>query len=115
MGDFRGNFLAVWYLENPLEPRLVGRVKLEARNRRCLLELDDEWRRSGFPLSPDLTLDKKLHAAWKDMASGAIEDAMPDRWGERMSRLTPVAHEPPRQALVCGRPPFRCAWDVFQL
>lgn len=62
MGDFRGNSLAVWYLENPLDPRFVGQVKLEASNRRCLLELDDEWRRSGFPLSPDLTLDKKVHA-----------------------------------------------------
>ncbi|MBO9172260.1 MULTISPECIES: type II toxin-antitoxin system HipA family toxin [unclassified Rhizobium] len=88
MGDFRGNSLAVWYLENPLDPRLVGQVKLEASNRRCLLELDDEWRRSGFPLSPDLTLDKKVHAPLKDMvAPGAIEDAMPDRWGERMIRV----------------------------
>lgn len=88
MGDFRGNSLAVWYLENPLDPRLVGRVKLEASNRRCLLELDDEWRRSGFSLSPDLTHDKKVHAPLKDMvAPGAIEDAMPDRWGERMIRV----------------------------
>ncbi|MET3524539.1 type II toxin-antitoxin system HipA family toxin [Mesorhizobium abyssinicae] len=88
MNDFRGNSLAVWYLENPLEPRLVGRVKLEAGNRRCLLELNDEWRRSGFPLSPDLTHDKRVHAPLKDMmAPGAIEDAMPDRWGERMIRV----------------------------
>ncbi|PSS60617.1 hypothetical protein C6558_32065 [Ensifer sp. NM-2] len=88
MNDFRGNSLAVWYLENPLEPRLVGRVKLEASNRRCLLELDDEWRRSGFPLSPDLTHDMKVHAPLKDMvAPGAVEDAMPDRWGERMIRV----------------------------
>jgi serine/threonine-protein kinase HipA len=42
MSDFRGNSLAVWYLENPLNARIVGRVKLEASNRRCLLELDDE-------------------------------------------------------------------------
>jgi serine/threonine-protein kinase HipA len=88
MGDFRGNSLAVWYLENPLDPRLVGRVKLEASNRRCLLELDDEWRRSGISLSPDLTHDKKVHAPLRDMvAPGAIEDAMPDRWGERMIRV----------------------------
>jgi hypothetical protein len=49
MSDFRGNSLVVWYLEAPRNPRLVGRVKLEASNRRCLLELDDGWRRSGFP------------------------------------------------------------------
>ncbi|WP_087000639.1 type II toxin-antitoxin system HipA family toxin [Rhizobium sullae] len=88
MNDFRGNSLAVWYLENPLHPLLVGRVKLEAGNRRCLLELDDDWRRSGFHLSPDLTHDKKVHAPLKDMvAPGAVEDAMPDRWGERMIRV----------------------------
>jgi serine/threonine-protein kinase HipA len=88
MNDFRGTSLAVWYLENPSEPRLVGRVKLEASNRRCLLELDDQWRRSGFPLSPDLTPGKKIHAPLKEMVTpGAIEDAMPDRWGERMIRV----------------------------
>lgn len=88
MSDFRGNSLAVWYLENPRYPRLVGRVKLEASNRRCLLELDDGWMRSGFPLSPDLTHDRKVHAPLKDMlAPGAVDDAMPDRWGERMIRV----------------------------
>lgn len=88
MSDFQANSLAVWYLENPLRPLLVGRVKLEASNRRCLLELDDGWRRSGFHLSPDLTHDKKVHAPLKDMlAPGALDDAMPDRWGERMIRI----------------------------
>lgn len=88
MTDFRGNSLAVWFLENPDAPRLVGRVKLEVSNRRCLLELDDAWRREGFPLSPDLVLDKRVHVPLKDMtAPGASEDAMPDRWGERMIRV----------------------------
>lgn len=63
-------------------------MKLEAGNRRCLLELEEEWTRSGFPLSPDLAHDRKVHAPLEDMvAPDAIEDAMPDRWGERMIRV----------------------------
>jgi serine/threonine-protein kinase HipA len=47
--------------------------------------MDDDRRRSGFHLSPDLTHDKKAHAPLTDMlAPGAVEDAMPDRWGERL-------------------------------
>ncbi len=88
MGGFDGNALAVFDLEDPRHPRLVGRVMLEASNRRCLLEFCEDWQQSGFPLSPDLTLDRKLHVPLKEMvAPGAIEDAMPDRWGERMIRV----------------------------
>lgn len=88
MSGFHGTSLAVWHLADPAKPRLVGEVKLEQGSRRCLLELDDAWRRSGFELSPDLTHDKKVHAPLADMlAPGAVDDAMPDRWGERMIRV----------------------------
>ncbi|UXN57729.1 type II toxin-antitoxin system HipA family toxin [Phyllobacterium zundukense] len=88
MSDFRATSIAVWYLGDVLNPRLVGRVRLESSNRRCLLDLDDEWRKSGFEPSPDLTLDKKTHAPLGEMlAPGALDDAMPDRWGERMIRV----------------------------
>lgn len=88
MSDFRGTSLAVWYLADALNPRLVGRVRLDSSNRRCLLDIDDNWRKSGFELSPDLTLSQKTHAPLGDMlAPGALDDAMPDRWGERMIRV----------------------------
>ncbi|KQQ85683.1 type II toxin-antitoxin system HipA family toxin [Aureimonas sp. Leaf324] len=93
MSDFRGSELSVWYLGGE-NRRLVGQVRLDAGNRRCLLDLSDEWLRTGFELSPDLTLDHRTHAPRGDMvAPGAIEDAMPDRWGERMIR---VVSRPPR-------------------
>lgn len=86
MTGFRETSLAVWYFAN--SPRLVGRARLESSNRRCLLDLDDEWRKSGFELSPGLTLDKETHSPIGEMlAPGALDDAIPDGWGERMTRV----------------------------
>lgn len=82
------NSYAVWYLADPRNPCLVGRVRLDGTHRRCVLDLDDRWRASGFALSPDLTLDRASHASLGDLlAPGALDDAMPDRWGERMIRF----------------------------
>lgn len=94
--SFKGTSLAVWFLGDVENPRLVGEVRLESSFRRCLLELDDEWRRSGFEISPDIGHGTRIHAPKRDLlAPGALDDAMPDRWGERMIR---IVFRPPRMS-----------------
>jgi serine/threonine-protein kinase HipA len=88
MSQFTGTALAVWCLVDPANPKIVGEVRLEAGFRRCLLELDKRWQSEGFRLSPEMDLSKTLHAPLADLfAPGALDDAMPDRWGERMIRV----------------------------
>jgi serine/threonine-protein kinase HipA len=46
------------------------------------------WRAHGFALSEDLPLlDQEFIAAEPDMVVGAVDDARPDRWGERVIRF----------------------------
>ena len=45
MNDFRANSLAVWYLENPLHPRLVGRDRSRLKR----------WHRSAVRQKSELT------------------------------------------------------------
>ena len=48
----------------------------------------DAWLRSGFALSEDLPLVKReFFPVEKETAAGAVDDARPDRWGERVIRL----------------------------
>lgn len=80
--------LFCWYIEDPNAPRLVGEVRLEASARTCILLLDPEWQRSGFDLIPDMSSRQRLHAPrGEERAPGALDDALPDRWGERMIRV----------------------------
>ena len=80
--------LFCWYLGDPADPRLIGEVKLEAEARSCILLSDPEWMRSGFDLTPDMPLKQRLHAPKGGLKlPGALDDAMPDRWGERMIRV----------------------------
>ena len=52
------------------------------------LEYGDAWLRSGFALSEDLPLVKReFFPVEKETAAGAVDDARPDRWGERVIRL----------------------------
>lgn len=45
------------------------------------------WLQTGFPLSEDLPLVDMEHLPReKDTATGAVDDARPDRWGERVIR-----------------------------
>ena len=93
------NAMWVFHLERPEEPRLVGTVSLAPRPTKCTFAYDPSWANDGFDLSPDLprngrpTVPTPLDWA----APGAIEDAMPDRWGhntirvlDRPARLTPL-------------------------
>lgn len=79
--------LYLWWLADPSQPRLIGDLSLVMGNRSVGLRYADEWLRSGFALSQDLALRKGLFVpAKKDTAAGAVDDARPDRWGERVIR-----------------------------
>ena len=51
------------------------------------LEYAPSWLSSGFALSEDLPLARGAFLPKeRDMAAGAVDDARPDRWGERVIR-----------------------------
>jgi serine/threonine-protein kinase HipA len=78
----------LWYLGNPACPILVGELNLVMSARGVSLKYDADWLRTGFPLSEDLPLvDIEYLPREKDTAVGAIDDARPDRWGEKVIRL----------------------------
>lgn len=68
-------------------PRLIGQVFLADGNRKVGLEYAPEWIQQGFALSEDLPLARGVCLPKeRDMAVGAVDDARPDRWGERVIR-----------------------------
>lgn len=77
--------LYVWFLADPAAPRYVGRLRLVEAGKGVSLQYGASWLTSGFPLSEDLMLaDIEQLPRWKGMAAGAVDDARPDRWGERV-------------------------------
>src|SRR5213078_3140306 len=57
-----------------------------------------DWLRRGFALSEDLPLiDQEFLPRERDTAAGAVDDARPDRWGERVIRFV---DKPPRLSLL---------------
>ena len=90
--------LALWYLGRPAQPVLVGALNLVLSGRGVALRYAPAWRHSGFPLSEDLPLVDIEHLPReRDVAAGAVDDARPDRWGERVIRLL---ERPPRLSLL---------------
>ena len=90
--------MSIWWLGNPSEPKLVGKIYLSEGNRKVALEYGDEWLNNGFQLSEDLPLKSgSFSPEEKDTAAGAVDDARPDRWGERVIRLI---ENPPRASLL---------------
>lgn len=79
--------LFLWWLGDPAQPRLVGELGQAAGGRAVSLRYAPGWLRSGFALSEDLPLvDELFVPREKDCAAGAVDDARPDRWGERIIR-----------------------------
>ena len=79
--------LYLWALVNPAAPTLVGELGLSALVPDCAtFAYDSTW--WNFPLSEDLPLmaGQVFSAREKGSAPGAIDDARPDRWGERIIR-----------------------------
>ncbi len=85
--------LHLWYLGEPGTPRYVGALKLVAAGKGVSLHYGPEWLSSGFALSEDLPLiDTEFFPpgrlkAETHRAAGAVDDARPDRWGEKVIRF----------------------------
>lgn len=79
--------LYLWALVNPALPTLVGELRLSELVPDCAsFSYDPSWWQ--FALSEDLPLvpGQVFSAHEKGSAPGAIDDARPDRWGERIIR-----------------------------
>ncbi len=77
--------LHLWFLGNPGSPRWVGSLQLMAVGKGVSLIYGVPWLAEGFALSEDLPLVDIEHLPrFKGQAAGAVDDARPDRWGERV-------------------------------
>ena len=85
--------LHLWYLGNPSLPIYIGALNLEDDGDGVSLHYSPAWLSSGFPLSEDLPLFNKRHhppdilLSNSQRAAGAVDDARPDRWGEKVIRF----------------------------
>jgi serine/threonine-protein kinase HipA len=85
--------LYLWYLGDPATPRYVGALRLVAAGKGVSLHYAEDWLAHGFALSEDLPLvDTEFLppgrlAADMQRAVGAVDDARPDRWGEKVIRF----------------------------
>jgi serine/threonine-protein kinase HipA len=78
--------MSLWWL-GQASPQLIGRLVLAENNRKVGLEYASHWLQNGFALSDDMPLAKTLWLSKElDAAAGAVNDARPDRWGERVIR-----------------------------
>jgi serine/threonine-protein kinase HipA len=90
--------LHLWWLGQPQAPVLIGTLRLLRATRGVSLQYAESWLRDGFALSEDLPLTDAEHLpAERDTAAGAVDDARPDRWGERVIRFV---DKPPRLSLL---------------
>ena len=84
--------LYLWYLGDPT-PRYVGALKLVAVGKGVSLHYAEDWLANGFALSEDLPLvDNEFSPPGRLSASapravGAVDDARPDGWGEKVIRF----------------------------
>ena len=80
--------LYLWWLGQPADPVLIGALRFVPSLRGVSLHYATNWLQQGFPLSEDLPLlDQEFLPPQKDVAVGAVDDARPDRWGERVIRF----------------------------
>jgi serine/threonine-protein kinase HipA len=90
--------LYLWLLTDPTAPVLVGTLTLLRATRGVSLRYAPDWLAHGFALSEDMPLvAEEFLPREKDTAAGAVDDARPDRWGERVIRLI---DKPPRLSLL---------------
>ncbi len=84
--------LYLWYLGDPTTRCCVGALKLVSAGKGVSLHYGTQWLANGFALSEDLPLvDNEFLppgrlAADAQRAVGAVDDARPDRWGEKVIR-----------------------------
>ncbi|MCW5655358.1 type II toxin-antitoxin system HipA family toxin [Hydrogenophaga sp.] len=93
-----GESLFLWWLAHPEAPRLVGELRTARVLQGVSLTYAKAWRESGFPLSEDLPLIAgEFLPRERESAAGAVDDARPDRWGERVIRML---DKPPRLSVL---------------
>jgi serine/threonine-protein kinase HipA len=79
--------LYLWLLTQPQRPVPIGDLNLIRSSQGVSLRYGAQWLQRGFALSEDLPLiDEEFLPAEKNLAVGAVDDARPDRWGERVIR-----------------------------
>lgn len=85
--------LFLWYLGDALRPRYVGALNLVQAGKGVSLRYGKDWLLSGFALSEDMPLvDTEFMPPGRFLAdapraAGAVDDARPDRWGEKVIRF----------------------------
>jgi serine/threonine-protein kinase HipA len=80
--------LYLWLLTRPAEAVLIGELNLVRTVQGASLRYSEPWMEKGFPLSEDLPLmTEEFLPVEKGSAVGAVDDARPDRWGERVIRF----------------------------
>ena len=90
--------LYLWWLGQPEAPRLIGELRMARQTKGVSLQYCTAWLQSGFPLSEDMPLvGREFFSTEKETAVGAVDDARPDRWGERVIRFL---DKPPRLAVL---------------
>jgi serine/threonine-protein kinase HipA len=82
------DILYLWLLTQPSRPIPIGVMNLVRSPPGVSLQYMDSWLRDGFALSEDLPLiGQEFLPAERGTAVGALDDARPDRWGERVIRF----------------------------
>jgi serine/threonine-protein kinase HipA len=77
--------LWLFHLGEPAAPHLVGELRYLQLTRGVSLTYAESWIASGFRLSEDLPLSANETSPREPArAVGAVDDARPDRWGERV-------------------------------
>jgi serine/threonine-protein kinase HipA len=90
--------LFLWWLGRPKSPVPIGTLRLLRQSQGVSLRYFPQWLGSGFSLSEDLPLgDTEHRPSERDTAAGSVDDARPDRWGERIIRYI---EKPPRLSLL---------------
>lgn len=80
--------LYLWLLTRPEQPVSIGELNLVRTTQGVSLRYHESWLEHGFSLSEDLPLiSEEFLPAEKGSAAGAVDDARPDRWGERVIRF----------------------------
>ena len=80
--------LYLWWLGQPDQPQLIGTLATVRAFKGVSLRYTPSWLAVGFPLSEDMPLiDSEFLPVERETAAGAVDDARPDRWGERVIRF----------------------------
>src|SRR5258708_27761828 len=92
------NRLYLWLLTQPEQPVLIGELNLVRSTQGVSLRYADPWLRRRFSRSEGVPLiGEEFLPEEKGVAAGAVDDARPDRWGERVIR---VVDKPARLSLL---------------